>query len=280
MPDPVICLNCGGELESQPRAGGTSRVRTCQCVRAMKEAKSVLCPSCGGSIKVGTRACPYCASTVATCRCAVCLAWNLAGAAHCQACGRPLVAEAERAGQAAGCNCPRCAARLQAREYAEMSVDECDRCGGLFLAPAMLERLVAAHDASTGLRLALPKRAVERETVVQYIHCPMCGKLMNRQAFGRISGVVIDVCKAHGLWFDAGELAEAIRFVEQGGLEYLRARERDELLERERRSRTQATIAGATAGLDTDDGGLTIRWSHGDNNVFAELLHSIVKAWR
>jgi len=247
----------------------------------MKEAKSVLCPNCGGSIKVGTRACPYCASTVATCRCAACLAWNLAGAAHCQACGRPLVADTKgaAAGQAAGCNCPRCGTLLQAREYAEMSVDECDRCGGLFLSQAMLDRIVAAHDAPTGLRLALPQRAVERETVVQYLHCPVCGNIMNRQAFGRISGIVIDVCKAHGLWFDGGELAEAIRFVEQGGLEHLRVRELEELAERERKSRTEAAIAEASAGLDTDDGGLTIRWSTG-NNPFAELLHSIVKAWR
>jgi Zn-finger nucleic acid-binding protein len=239
----------------------------------------VRCPSCGGSIKVGTRACPYCASTVATCRCAACLAWNLAGAAHCQACGQPLVADAIPPGQATGCNCPRCGSRLQAREYAELSVDECDRCGGLFLAPAMLERMVAAHDTSLGLRLALPKRAVERETVVYYIHCPVCGKLMNRQAFGRFSGVVIDVCKPHGIWFDAGELAEVIRFVEQGGLEHTRQRELEESLERERKSRAEAAITEATAAMQTDDGGIDIRWSTG-SNVFADVLHSIVKAWR
>jgi Zn-finger nucleic acid-binding protein len=278
MPDPVICLHCGGVLEPYPHADA-ARIRTCRCTPALKEAKSVRCPACGGSIKVGTRACPYCASTVATCRCATCLGWNLAGAAHCQACGRPLVAEGSVAGQAAGCNCPRCAARLQAREYAELSVDECDRCGGLFIAPAMMERIVAAHDAATGLRLALPKRAVERETVVHYIHCPVCGKLMNRQAFGRISGVVVDVCKAHGLWFDAGELGEVIRFVEQGGLQHARERELEELLERERRTHAEAAIAEATADLQPDDDGLTIRWSTG-KNVFSELLHSIVKAWK
>ena len=278
MPDPVICLHCGGVLAREPSAVPASRVRTCQCTPLLKEAKSVRCPSCGGAIAVGTRACPYCASTVATCRCAACLGWNLAGAAHCQACGKPLVADAIPPGQAAGCGCPRCGARLQAREYAEMSVDECDRCGGLFISPTMMERIVAAHDRPTGLRLALPKRAVERETVVQYLHCPVCGKLMNRQAFGRFSGVVIDVCKTHGMWFDAGELAEVIRFVEQGGLEHARKRELDELLERERKTQAEAAIAEATATLEPDDDGLTLHWSTG--KVFSELLHSLVKAWR
>ncbi len=237
------------------------------------------CPSCGGSIKVGTRACPYCASTVATCRCAVCLAWNLAGAAHCQACGKPLLADGHGGGQAAGCNCPRCGSRLQAREYAELSVDECDRCGGLFLSPAMLDRLVAARDGRSGLRLALPKRAVAREARVQYIRCPVCAKVMNRQAFGRVSGIVLDVCKAHGLWFDAGELAEVIRFVEQGGLEHTREREAAEAAERERRSRTEAAVAEVSADLGADESGWAIRAGTG-NGMFAELLHSIVKAWR
>jgi Zn-finger nucleic acid-binding protein len=278
MADPVICLHCGGEIEPRPRADG-ARVRACNCYPAFKEAKSVRCPSCGGSIKVGTRACPYCSSTVATCRCATCLSWNLAGAAHCQDCGRPLVSADGRGGQAAGCNCPRCGALLQAREYAEMSVDECDRCGGLFLTPAMLDRIVAVHDGSTGLRLALPKRAVQREANVQYLRCPVCAKFMNRQAFGRFSGVIIDVCKADGMWFDAGELAEVIRFVQQGGLDFVRDRERQEQAEQERRSRTEAAIAEVTAGFQADETDTVLR-SRTGNSMFADLLHSIVKAWR
>jgi len=257
-------------------------MRACRC-GAQKEAKSVRCPSCGGSIKVGTRACPYCASTVATCRCAKCLGWNLAGAAHCQACGRPLVAETMGSNSAAGCDCPRCGHKLQSREYADMSVEECDDCGGLFLAPDMLERLVAAHDAPTGMRLALPKREFKRETSVRYIHCPVCRKMMNRQAFARISGIVIDVCKSHGLWFDGGELAEVVRFVESGGLERAREREISELTERQRQSRTEMAIAEATGALDleTDSPGFSIRWRSGSGSgVFADLLHAIVRAWK
>jgi Zn-finger nucleic acid-binding protein len=274
MPDPIICLNCGGVLDAQPHVAA-ARMRPCRCTPSLKEARSVRCPGCGGSIKVGTRACPYCSSTVATCRCAACLAWNLAGAAHCQACGKPLLGE-QGAGQAAGCNCPRCGARLQAREYADMSVDECDRCGGLFIPPAMMDRIVTAHDRGANLCLALPQRAVNREAKVQYIQCPVCGKMMNRQAFGRYSGVIVDICKAHGLWFDSGELAEVIRFVQRGGLERKREREREELAERERRLRVQMASAEAAAQFGGDESGFTIRWSSNNLSV-ADLLYSLVK---
>jgi Zn-finger nucleic acid-binding protein len=273
MSDPVICLHCGGLLPGQAHANA-ARMRACQCMPSLKEAKSVRCPACGGSIQVGTRACPFCSSTVATCRCAACLAWNLAGAAHCQACGKSLWAGQSEAGPAAGCNCPRCGARLEAREYAEMSVDECDRCGGLFISPTMMERIVAAHEGAATLRLALPRRAVDREAMVQYIQCPVCGKMMNRQAFGRFSGVVIDVCQTHGMWFDSGELGEVIRFVEEGGLELKRQRELEELAERERRLRAQEVSAEAAAQFGGNES--AIRWSN-SNQTIADLLYSIIK---
>jgi len=42
---------------------------------------------------------------------------------------------------------------------------------------------------------------------------------MNRVNFGRKSGVVVDVCKVHGTWFDAGELTQAVEWVASGGLD-------------------------------------------------------------
>jgi Zn-finger nucleic acid-binding protein len=42
---------------------------------------------------------------------------------------------------------------------------------------------------------------------------------MNRVNFGKRSGVIVDVCKEHGVWFDRGELTQAIEFVAKGGLD-------------------------------------------------------------
>jgi Zn-finger nucleic acid-binding protein len=37
---------------------------------------------------------------------------------------------------------------------------------------------------------------------------PSCGELMNRSLHGKRSGVVVDGCRDHGLWLDAGELRQ------------------------------------------------------------------------
>jgi hypothetical protein len=56
---------------------------------------------------------------------------------------------------------------------------------------------------------------------------------MNRFNFAHLSGVIVDVCKGHGIWFDADELRRIVEFIRGGGL--VRAREHERLeLERER----------------------------------------------
>ncbi len=42
---------------------------------------------------------------------------------------------------------------------------------------------------------------------------------MSRKNFRRISGVLIDQCRDHGIWLDAGELDHIRCFIANGGLE-------------------------------------------------------------
>ena len=70
--------------------------------------------------------------------------------------------------------------------------------------------------------------------------------MMNRVEFGRISGTVIDVCRGHGTFLDAGELHEIVSFVRQGGLERARSRRLDEIRDAERRLRD---LEQRTAGV-------------------------------
>lgn len=231
--EPVVCLACGKVVvESGPPPAG-EEVCTCHAAEPLS-AGSIRCPSCGGSLAVGARACPYCHSAVATQRCNACLAWNLSGAKHCHDCGADLAADGSVAGQRVGKSCPRCAGALVLRRYADLRVNECDACGGMMLDVEMMSKIVETRDKSTALRLALPERATARETEVHYLTCPFCAKSMNRKAFGKISGVVVDVCKQDGVWFDAGELAAVLAFVARGGLEEARKRELDEIRESKR----------------------------------------------
>ena len=61
-----------------------------------------------------------------------------------------------------------------------------------------------------------------------------CGKLMNRVNFGR-SGTVVDVCRGHGTFLDAGELHAIVTFIRDGGLDRARQREKDDLEEERHR---------------------------------------------
>lgn len=239
--DCVVCLGCGGAvLEPGQRLPGG--VNACSCPPTETEAQeagTVECSSCGGSLKVGVRACPYCHCTLATQRCGQCFAWNLASARHCQQCGQGLEELGSASGRAAGGKCPRCCTTsLAARVYAELDVDECDKCGGLFIEEAMLNRLIDTREnARNALHLALPKRDRRREPEVRYLQCPACEKHMNRQVFGKVSGVIVDTCKLHGIWFDPGELGDVIEFVEKGGMSRARERETEELREATRQLR-------------------------------------------
>jgi hypothetical protein len=84
-------------------------------------------------------------------------------------------------------------------------------------------------------------RFAERTTItpatVRYRKCLTCGKMMNRVNFGRVSGTVVDVCKGHGTFLDAGELHAIVSFIQSGGLDRARERQIADLKEQEQRLR-------------------------------------------
>lgn len=72
------------------------------------------------------------------------------------------------------------------------------------------------------------------QTVV-YRPCAACGEMMNRINFAGSSGVVLDACRPHGVWFDPEELARIVAFVRDGGLDAARERELRRLQDETRR---------------------------------------------
>jgi Zn-finger nucleic acid-binding protein len=93
---------------------------------------------------------------------------------------------------------------------------DCARCGGQFVEVAALRDLLEKHDQVE--LVPFSRASVRVEPRVHYVACPVCKALMNRHNFGATSGVIVDVCKKHGTWFDAGELPRVLAFVENGGL--------------------------------------------------------------
>jgi Zn-finger nucleic acid-binding protein len=66
---------------------------------------------------------------------------------------------------------------------------------------------------------------------------------MNRINFARCSGVIVDVCKGHGTWFDREELSRIVEFIRAGGLEASRAKEKEEIQEERRRLQQEQLAA-------------------------------------
>ena len=95
---------------------------------------------------------------------------------------------------------------------------------------------------------------------MQYVKCPTCGQLMNRMNFARHSGVIVDVCKSHGTWFDRDELRQIVEFIGAGGLDAARDKERAQLeLEKQRlkeRERASASMPAYQPEEERDYGGV------------------------
>lgn len=135
-------------------------------------------------------------------------------------------------------------------------LDQCENCTGTFIDRVTLDKLVADRDKQSLVHAALARdpdlqleeRAPGNPTAsVKYLKCPDCANLMSRKNFGRISGVIVDVCPPHGTWFDSEELRRVVEFVQQGGLVKARQLEVDTVKRQleEKRNRYQSSPASS-----------------------------------
>jgi Zn-finger nucleic acid-binding protein len=124
-----------------------------------------------------------------------------------------------------GCPCPNCGAPLQtSAERLGVEIDACLECGGIWLDAGELEQLTTGLDPGPGegardeaeLRRRVAMRPLD-EAEVRYRECPRCRDVMTRRNFGTISGVIVDECRRHGLFLDAGELEAVEAFLRAGG---------------------------------------------------------------
>ena len=190
------------------------------------EARVLRCSGCGASVPPDAPQCPYCKAQLATVACPACFALVPLSASHCPGCGAALASR--EAATPEDAPCPACAKPLATAQVGEQSVHECQACGGLWLDRVVFEQLGASRERQGALLGALPAPVAPAPATlapVQYRPCPVCAQRMNRTNYAKRSGVVLDVCKAHGIWFDRDELRKVLAFVAEGGLD--RARELD-----------------------------------------------------
>jgi Zn-finger nucleic acid-binding protein len=192
------------------------------------DAGSLHCPNCGAVVRGEGGRCPYCQARLATVSCPSCFALMFEGARYCQKCGAARTrTEAE---EAAAVACPGCRREMRQVVIGTSAMLECGGCDGVWLDAEAFEKVCADRESQTAVLHRYPAGPREAQAIrVQYRPCPRCHKMMNRVNFGKISGAVVDVCKGHGTFLDAGELHQVVSFIVQGGLERARAREKEEL---------------------------------------------------
>jgi Zn-finger nucleic acid-binding protein len=203
------------------------------------------CPECGAPASPRAVRCTHCQVQLATTNCANCMSMNFLGAKHCSACGEVL----ERpVAQKSGEKCPRCQKPLTVMAIGASILEECGGCGGLWVDAASFQRLCDdKQEQAAYLGMGSPLTAPlphEPESEVRYVPCPACNRLMTRMNFARCSGVIVDVCKGHGTWFDRDELRAILEFIRKGGLDVARDKEQQHLeLERRRLKDQQMAVA-------------------------------------
>ena len=198
----------------------------------MSNTLSMHCPNCGGAVDPDVTRCPYCRARLATVSCPSCFAPMFDTAAFCPKCGH------RRARLQAGdtsVRCPGCRNEMQRIDLGATPLMECHACDGVWVEADVFEKICSDRAAQAAVLHRFTRERGPGVERVKYRPCARCGKMMNRVNFGKLSGTVVDVCRGHGTFLDAGELHQIVEFIHGGGLDRARARQIEELREQERR---------------------------------------------
>jgi Zn-finger nucleic acid-binding protein len=120
-------------------------------------------------------------------------------------------------------NCPKDATPLASERYeADVKVDRCPSCRGLWLDAGELERIQVARERDNAAvlsrmpALGFDAVALAEAKAARKLACPKCGDPLGRREYGFCSQVLIDVCpRCHGIWLDDRELVALEVFFER-----------------------------------------------------------------
>lgn len=198
------------------------------------DAAVVRCASCGAARQDGAKSCGYCGSDFTLLAqdmdtiCPSCFALIGNAARFCHHCGTSIAPE-EIAADPTDRVCPACGGRKllysRALDKTGLTVMECRACAGMWLGAEVFrtieERLrkdAPAIPDPAALRAEMRSRKIAPQRDGRfYRRCPACTTPMTRINFDRVSGILLDRCGDHGIWFDASELESVLRWIKLGG---------------------------------------------------------------
>ncbi len=232
----VACKKCHRQYDATGRKiGGRFRCYCGEPVVVTKpvghDAAVVRCSACGAPREEGSIACKYCGSDFTLHErdmqtvCPECLARVSDKAKFCHHCGTAITPEVTVGGATEFC-CPSCTQgerKLHNRTLGAWAVNvlECPICAGMWLGTEVFENLAnkVQRQAAGGVESALGpkpfKKGVRKPWA--YRKCIVCQKFMQRRNFAGASGIILDICHEHGIWFDNTELEQLVDWIREGG---------------------------------------------------------------
>ena len=228
----IACSECRRQFDVAARPVGERFACSCGASLTVPQPRShdaavIRCSSCGAPREESARACRYCNGDFTLHErdldtiCSHCMA-RVSGKAHfCHSCGTPVLVR-QAAAVGSELPCPTCAGgrKLGSRQLGatNVAIFECDVCGGIWIEKEIFE--VLAERARAQMLPDLDLRPAERKSAGGapqkgpfYRPCVVCKATMNRRNWGKKSGIILDVCQKHGVWFDLHELEDLLRFL-------------------------------------------------------------------
>jgi Zn-finger nucleic acid-binding protein len=116
-------------------------------------------------------------------------------------------------------DCPVCKNAMITLELAEVEIDHCTNCGGIWLDAGELELLLGPPLRGAGLgnpeqaKKLLDSFKIDSHSAEVARKCPICDKKMQKIIVGTSKpALLIDKCqKGDGLWFDKDELQQILK---------------------------------------------------------------------
>ena len=120
--------------------------------------------------------------------------------------------------------CPKCKASLLVGFDHDVEVDFCEQCKGMWADYIEEKQLLNIKPEVFSIdelrRLRKLYKPLEHKGETGYVLCPVCRQLMQKKNWGSYSGVIVDHCGQHGVWYDKGELEKIKEYIALGGVEY------------------------------------------------------------
>ncbi len=118
-------------------------------------------------------------------------------------------------------DCPQCRLPLRQQDYEGTSISFCETCWGHWLDDLSLATILAKREYGFS-------QGERNSAIASWVHvgdgglengspglpCPVCQRPMVESPFADDCPVLVDRCREHGTWLDAGEIKKIQVFVE------------------------------------------------------------------